>query len=53
MLNHSIHAFEPMMQRVDTKQVDAMLAEEKASKHQPQKSEKKICAALTTTALHQ
>ena len=42
MLNHSIHAFEPMMQRVDTKQVDAMLAEEKpAETPTAKKSEKK------------
>ena len=42
MLNHSIHALEPMIQRVDTKQVDAMLAEEKpAETPTAKKSEKK------------
>lgn len=42
ILNHSIHPFEPMMQRVDTKQVDAMLAEEKPSETPAtKKSEKK------------
>ncbi|MEZ5539304.1 MAG: methionine--tRNA ligase [Pseudomonadales bacterium] len=40
LLNHSISAFEPMMQRVDSKQIDAMLAEETPAVAIPTKQEK-------------
>jgi len=45
LLNHSILPFEPMMQRIDAKQVDAMLAEEKpAEVPAPKKQDKKAAA---------
>jgi methionyl-tRNA synthetase len=45
MLNHSILPFEAMMQRVDMKQVEAMLAEEKpAESSAAKKQDKKVTA---------
>ncbi len=40
LLNHSIAAFEPMMQRVDSKQIEAILAEETPAEAIPAKQEK-------------
>ncbi|MEZ5494647.1 MAG: methionine--tRNA ligase [Pseudomonadales bacterium] len=45
LLNHSILPFEPMMQRIDAKQVDAMLAEEKPAEAPASKKQDKKAAA--------